>query len=192
MSSSDSPNFSQYGVETSTISAAPGVSLSSNQKLLTGCVLDLFAGKPSKRKLTLWTDNATFTDPITIANGRGQYEAQWYGLKAAFSQIEQLHAQVTSAGNPIEIDLKNKYTVAGVGAQQTIDSKVLIHTSADGSKVEQVEDKWNGSLPNGAFANVSLLSPQSWIYYGSSWTYWVWRNYVVEFKLAGLRPWDVR
>jgi hypothetical protein len=47
----------------------------------------LFAGKPTLKKLQLWTDDARFADPLTKAEGRRQYEAQWYGLKAAFSEI---------------------------------------------------------------------------------------------------------
>ncbi len=35
-------------------------------------------------------DDATFADPLTKAEGRKQYEAQWYGLVAAFSEIVPL------------------------------------------------------------------------------------------------------
>lgn len=134
----DSPNFAQYGVETTSIPTAAGVSLSTQQSLLTGSVLDLFAGRPSLRKLTLWSDNASFIDPLTVAEGRKQYAAQWYGLKVAFSSIERLSCSVTSGGNPIEMDLKTKYVVKGVGSEQVISSKVLIHTSSDGAKIEKV------------------------------------------------------
>jgi hypothetical protein len=51
------------------------------------CLLQLFKGKPTLKKLQLWTDSAKFNDPLTQAQGRKQYEAQWYGLKAAFSEI---------------------------------------------------------------------------------------------------------
>ena len=56
----------------------------------------------------LWDENASFHDPLTNAVGRKQYEAQWYGLKAAFSEIERLQVSVKSAGNPIELDLKTR------------------------------------------------------------------------------------
>lgn len=148
-----SPDFRQHGVETTDIPTAAGVSLSATQKLLTGSVLDLFAGRPSLRKLTLWTDDAAFIDPLTIAEGRRQYQAQWYGLAAVFGKIERLSCRVTSGGNPIEVDLKTRYTVKGLGAEQTIASKVCIYTSADGSKIEKVEDKWDGKLPDGVFTN---------------------------------------
>lgn len=61
----------------STVKAAPGVELSSEQKTLVSSVLDLFAGRPSLAKLQLWKDDAVFTDPITIAKGRKQFEPQW-------------------------------------------------------------------------------------------------------------------
>lgn len=40
-------------------------------------MLDLFAGRPSLEKMQLWADEGVFTDPLTIAKGRKQYEAQW-------------------------------------------------------------------------------------------------------------------
>ena len=80
----------------------------------------LFAGKPTLKKLQLWTDDATFADPLTKAEGRKQYEAQWYGLKAAFSEIEQLHQSVTSSGNPITMDLKTRYKVKGIGVSRRL------------------------------------------------------------------------
>jgi hypothetical protein len=72
MSSSSTPQIENINPET-----APGVELSSQEKILVGCVLDLFQGKPSKEKLQLWTEDATFEDPITIAKGRAKYEPQW-------------------------------------------------------------------------------------------------------------------
>jgi len=143
--------FAEYGVETTQINTAPGVELSESQKLFTGSVLDLFAGRPSVKKLSLWADDATFTDPLTIAEGRKQYSAQWYGLQAAFSEIKRLSSQVTSSGNPIEMDLKTMYKVKGLGTEQTIDSKVKIFT--EGDKITRVEDRWNDELPEGAFKN---------------------------------------
>jgi len=144
-------NFVEYDVETTQINTAPGVELSESQKFLTGSVLDLFAGRPTVKKLSLWTDDAVFTDPLTIAEGRKQYSAQWYGLKAAFSDIKRLSCQVTSSGNPIEMDLKTLYKVKGLGTEQTIDSKIKIHY--EGEKITKVEDRWNDQLPEGAFAN---------------------------------------
>ena len=37
----------------------------------------LFAGRPSLKKLSLWDDDGVFEDPITVATGRKQYEPQW-------------------------------------------------------------------------------------------------------------------
>ena len=147
----ESPDFAKYGVETTDVPANPGVSLSPAQKLVTGCVLDLFAGRPTKRKLTLWAEDASFHDPLTNAHGRKQYEAQWYGLKAAFSEIERLGVCVKSGGNPIELDLKSRYKVKGLGSQQTIESVVAITTvgEGEGMRVVKVEDKWGGEIGEG-------------------------------------------
>jgi hypothetical protein len=120
-------------------------------------LVQLFKGKPTLSKLQLWTDTAKFNDPLTQAQGRKQYEAQWYGLKAAFSEIEQLHSQVTSAGNPITMDLKTRYKVKGLGMEKVIESVVKIYTDESGERITQVEDRWNGEIPEGAFAKVSLF-----------------------------------
>jgi len=82
--------------------------------------------------------------------------ATWtqYGLQTAFKEIERLHHEVTDAGNPISMNLKTRYVVKGIGAEQTIESVVKIFTNAQG-KIEKVEDKWGGKLPDNAFQNVS-------------------------------------
>ena len=147
--------FKAYGVETpsSALPSAPGVSLSDPQTLILCSVLDLFSGHPSKRKLTLWNDDASFHDPLTNATGRKQFEAQWYGLKTAFSEIERLGVEVVSAGNPMEMKLRTRYVVKGVGSEQTIASDVVVHTTGEGEgmRVSKVEDKWDGEIKEGPF-----------------------------------------
>ncbi|KAF2478531.1 hypothetical protein BDY17DRAFT_306112 [Neohortaea acidophila] len=145
-----STNHGELNIENTNISTYPDVKLSDQQKTLVGSVLDLFAGRPSLAKLQLWKDDATFSDPLTIAKGRDQYQAQWYGLQTAFSEIERISHQVTSSGNPIEMDMTQRYKVKGIGSEQTISSKVFIHH--DGDKITKVEDKWNGKLPEGGIA----------------------------------------
>ena len=141
--------FKAYGIDTpaSALLTAPGVDLSSSQKLMLCSVLDLFAGRPSKRKLTLWADDASFHDPLVNAHGRKQYEAQWYGLKTAFSAIERLGVEVVSAGEPMEMKLKTKYTVKGVGSEQTVESVIAV--GAQGEKIVKVEDKWDEEIKEG-------------------------------------------
>ena len=147
--------FSDLKIENTNIMQAPGVELSSHQKTLVGSVLDLFAGRPSLAKLQLWKDDGEFEDPIAIAKGRKEFEAQWYGLQTAFSEIERLHHQVKSGGNPIEMDLKTRYVVKGIGKEQIVESVIRIHT--DGEKISKVEDRWNDKMPDSAVANVSTL-----------------------------------
>lgn len=86
----------ELGIENTNIKTAPGVSLNESQETLVGVVLDvrehlryielsdshisslqLFAGRPSLKKLATWADDGIFEDPITVAKGRAQYEAQW-------------------------------------------------------------------------------------------------------------------
>lgn len=183
---------SNLSIENTNIKTAAGVELSSQQKTLIGSVLDLFGGRPSLEKLQLWKDEAVFEDPITIARGRKQFEPQWYahlpflfqvhaksfryGLQTVFSEIEQIHHEVTSSGNPITIDMKSRYVVKGIGKEETISSVVNIFTTPDGM-IEKVEDKWNGTLPDSAIANVSFrkaVSPLWWMNYGIAWVFWLW------------------
>ncbi|KAL6717425.1 hypothetical protein ACLMJK_005340 [Lecanora helva] len=145
---------SDLNIENTNIKTSTGVSLSDQQRTLVGSVLDLFAGRPSLKKLQLWDDNGVFEDPITKAEGRKQYEPQWYGLQAAFSEIERLHHEVTSGGNPISMDLRTRYVVKGIGKEQTIDSKVNIFFDKDTGKITKVEDKWDGKLPDSSFTNI--------------------------------------
>lgn len=147
---------SNVNIETKNVTTAPGVTLSEQQQTIVGSVLDLFAGRPSLQKLRLWSDDASFIDPLTIAQGREQYSAQWYGLKQAFSEIERLNHQVKDAGNPILMDLRTRYVIKGIGKEQTIQSLVAIHLDGEG-KISKVEDKWDGKLPEGKISEVSSL-----------------------------------
>ncbi|KAK6441436.1 hypothetical protein LTR95_002339 [Oleoguttula sp. CCFEE 5521] len=146
-----SSSVGELKLESTDIKTATGVELSKEQHTLVASVLDLFAGRPSLAKLQLWTDDAEFHDPITIAQGRKQFEAQWYGLQTAFSAIERKHHEVTSSGNPIEMDMTTLYKVKGLGKETTIQSKILIHTKGD--KIVKVEDKWDGKMPDSGIAN---------------------------------------
>jgi len=139
----------------SDIKTASGVSLDEKQSIIVGSVLDLFAGKPSLRKLSLWEDNAIFNDPIALAEGRKQYAAQWYGLAVAFSKIERLSYEVTSSGNPITMDLKTKYIVKGTGTEKVIDSVVDIYLDEHTGKISKLLDKWDGELNSGSVKHVS-------------------------------------
>ena len=56
-----------------------------------------------------------------------------------FSDIERLHHSVTSAGNPIEMDLKTRYVVKGIGKEQTIESKILIAYDSTTGKITKVK-----------------------------------------------------
>ena len=141
-------------IENTNVSTAPGVSLSSQQQTVVGSILDLFAGRPSLQKLALWRDDATFEDSITVAQGREKYQAQWYGLHSAFSEIERQHHSVKDAGNPILMDLKTRYVIKGIGKEQIVSSVVAIYLDREG-KIQKVEDKWDGKLPEGPIANVS-------------------------------------
>lgn len=149
-----STTSSDYDFKTS-LPASSSSSLDKQQSLITNSVLDLFAGYPTKRKLALWTDDASFHDPLTISKGRKQYEAQWYGLKASMSEIHQQHFEIVKGGNPIELSLKTLYKVKGIGKEQVVDSRILVHLTPDGQRISKVEDQWNGDVPpDGPFAKV--------------------------------------
>ncbi|KAK7533743.1 uncharacterized protein J3D65DRAFT_669488 [Phyllosticta citribraziliensis] len=135
-------------IENTDIKTKSGVELSDQQKTIVGSILDLFAGRPSLAKLKLWSDDAVFEDPLTQAQGRQQYEPQW----SAFAEIERLSHEVTSAGNPIVMDLKTRYVLKGIKKETIIASVVNIYTDEAG-KISRVEDKWDGKLPDSSITN---------------------------------------
>jgi hypothetical protein len=141
-------------IETTHITTLPGIKLNSHQTTIIGSILDLFAGSPSQPKLSLWRDDATYSDPLTIAKGRDQYSAQWYGLRIAFSEINRLNHQVKDAGNPMLMDLRIKYVIRGLDKEQMIQSVVAVYLDDEG-KISKVEDRWNDALPEGAISEVS-------------------------------------
>jgi hypothetical protein len=75
------------------------------------------------------------------------------------------------------MDLKTRYKVKGVGSEQTIESVIKIHTTPSGDRITQVEDRWNGNIPEGAFAKVrlfQLLNPFWWVENAGIVGYWCW------------------
>ena len=92
-----------------------------------------------------------------MAQGYDRFAAQWYGLAALFRPIQLQNYKVVSDGNPVELELSNKYVVKGIKHEQVIDSKVVILIGADG-KIERLEDRWNGKLPEGVVSEVSEIN----------------------------------
>lgn len=84
------------------------------------------------------------------------------------------------------MNLKTRYVVKGIGKEQTINSVINIHTTADGKKIAKVEDKWDGNLPDSSISNVSsplqLLSPTWVVNYGIGWGFWCW-SFVWETRI---------
>lgn len=83
------------------------------------------------------------------------------------------------------MDMKTKYTVKGLGTEQTITSKIKIYT--ENGKITQVQDKWDGKIPEGVFATVSIFSLVNpfwwtklgiavawWAFCGVAWTSRIW------------------
>lgn len=49
--------------------------------------------------------------------------------------------------------MKTRYKIKGIGSEQTIESVIKIFTNQEG-KIAEVQDRWNGNLPEGAVAKV--------------------------------------
>ncbi|KAF2830809.1 hypothetical protein CC86DRAFT_391629 [Ophiobolus disseminans] len=142
---------SNINIETPHVQVRPGLKLSEHQTTIVASVLDLFAGRPSLPKLSLWRDDATFSDQFTIATGREKFSAQWYGLRKVFSDIERINHMVQDAGNPMLVDLRTKYVVKGIGMEEMVQSVVAVYLDGEG-KIERVEDRWDGKLPEGSIS----------------------------------------
>lgn len=118
----------------------------------------LFEGKPTLKHLSLWNPDATFIDPITTAQGYNRYAAQWYALAQMLSPVEIQSHEVISSGNPIEVKLHNRYTLPSINKPQDIHSVVRIWVD-DNGKIDRVEDRWDGELPEGALSEVCSGGP---------------------------------
>ncbi|XXH02141.1 hypothetical protein Hte_008509 [Hypoxylon texense] len=183
------PSFESYQIKNTEVNEAPGVELSSRQKLIVGSVLDLFEGHPTLKKLSLWSRDATFADPLTIATGYRQFAAQWYGLPAVFCPIRIQDHSVTSAGNPIDLRLTNGYGLKGLNKAQTINSVVRIYIGQD-QKIQRVEDRWDGGLPNELSSEtgfpisiVPFHSLRQLVQVSIGWSWWTYCN-VSWWRLA--------
>lgn len=67
--------------------------------------------------------------------------------------VEIQSHEVVSSGNPIEVKLHNRYTIPSINKPQDIHSLVKIWVDGDG-KIDRVEDRWDGELPEGALSEV--------------------------------------
>lgn len=52
------------------------------------------------------------------------------------------------------MDMKTRYVIKGINKEQVVSSVVAIYLDGEG-KIQKVQDKWDGKLPDGAIANVS-------------------------------------
>jgi hypothetical protein len=85
------------------------------------------------------------------------------------------------------MDLKTRYKVKGLGVEKIIESVVKIYTDESGDRITQVEDRWDGNIPEGAFAKVGLilLNPFWWIDVCGSVVFWIF------CRTCWMRPWKV-
>ncbi|KAL6411790.1 hypothetical protein AUP68_04168 [Ilyonectria robusta] len=110
-----------------------------------------------------------------IMVGYGEYAAGWYGIPALCHDTQiQSHA-VTSAGNPIKLDLSNKFVVKGINKELTIDSAVWIYIGKDG-KIDKVEDRWIANVPERPTQELQTYSVGSILAWGwqrgKDWMWW--------------------
>ncbi|KAH7165244.1 hypothetical protein EDB81DRAFT_754020 [Dactylonectria macrodidyma] len=164
------PTISSLNINNVNINEPPGVTLSPHEKLL------LYEGNPTLKHLSLWSPRATFSDPMGIMVGYSEYAAGWYGIPALCRDTQiQSHA-VISAGNPIKLDLSNKYVVKGINKELTIDSAVRIYIDKDG-KIDEVEDRWVANVPEQPTQELQTYSVGRILAWGwqrgKDWMWWV-------------------
>jgi hypothetical protein len=83
-----------------------------------------------------------------------------------------------------------------LGSEQVITSKVKVWTSENGGgemRIEKVEDRWDGKIPEGAFAKVGLsevVNPLWWFrvwrvlaWWAFCWVAWT-RVWVVSWEVS--------
>lgn len=57
------------------------------------------------------------------------------------------------SGNPIRLEVSNKYVVRGIGKEQVINSVVEVFLNDQNGRIDKVLDKWNGKLPENVVAD---------------------------------------
>ncbi|KIS68772.1 uncharacterized protein UMAG_10657 [Mycosarcoma maydis] len=115
--------------------------------------MDLFSAKPSAAIFARsWSRNATFSDPICHAVGARQYLAQWYAMRAVFSESETLEWKlIRDEPTHIEYVQKQRYKLKALGTVKVMHSTVVMHTDAHG-RITRFEDRWNHTALPGTLA----------------------------------------
>jgi hypothetical protein len=125
----------------------PEVQLTENRQQLVKDSLELFSSRPNLDIFRRWwRDDATFEDPLSVAEGFKQYAAQWFAMHKAFPQSRTLEYRIlSSTTNPNQVTyaLTQEYTIRFLGVKKVMNSVVVIDLD-ENEKIVKLQDMWNG------------------------------------------------
>ncbi|KAF8841183.1 hypothetical protein BDN67DRAFT_967525 [Paxillus ammoniavirescens] len=93
-----------------------------------------------------WRPDAVFEDPLVKAEGRGEYEPQWFAMPKIFSKSETISSRVmlsTESPNRFVFSQVQEYTLRFIGKKQRIESVIVVDLD-ESDKITRMVEKWNG------------------------------------------------
>lgn len=112
-------------------------------------VLNLYRCKATDELLeSVYSENPSFEDPISFAQGRKEVWSQWYSMPRIFSNsVTNDYTILVNEKNHIEFSLSQTYTFKVGNRNKKMQSKVVLDLDENG-KVTKHQDLWNGKELN--------------------------------------------
>ncbi|KIK91430.1 hypothetical protein PAXRUDRAFT_149512 [Paxillus rubicundulus Ve08.2h10] len=119
---------------------------------------ELYCCRPTRRIFErTWCPDAVFEDPLVKAEGRGEYEPQWFAMPKIFSKSETISSRVmlsTESPNRLVYSQAQEYTLRFIGKKQAfctvlmlmrqrIESVIVVDLD-ETDKITRMVEKWNG------------------------------------------------
>lgn len=124
---------------------------SEEEKAIVNDVLKLYQLHPDSAAYSRYAPDATFHDPIGLAEGLEAVKAQFNGMPKVFSK--SITEDVKYLDNPevkppsFQIALAQNYTMKMGGAQKLVNSKLTFHIDPSSKLIKTHDEEWDGK-PN--------------------------------------------
>ena len=100
-------------------------------------ILQLYQLHPSEKAYAHYRPDATFHDPVSIAQGLESIKAQFNGMPKLFSSsttqsCNVIDSEGETAPSSLALDLTQHYVFKAGGAEKTLNSKVTLTLDGEG------------------------------------------------------------
>ncbi|ORY81015.1 hypothetical protein BCR37DRAFT_388031 [Protomyces lactucae-debilis] len=126
---------------------------SGSEKTIIEEVLSLYQCKPTEKAYSHYAENAVFSDPVSIAQGKAVIQSQFNGMPKIFKQSDTKECRVLddkSKPNAIVLDLTQHYVFKLGNFEKTLNS--LITLELQNGMIQRHEEQWDGK-PNATAAD---------------------------------------